>query len=145
MDGMDRLQLMEVSVYSSFLSRNITLPAYYRGDGSLMVLHSGLKQFLLNVMKDRVSRNAPPVSFSYQTMMATEVHCVVNCTVSMEHYAVTETGESSIRTLYTETARDYPYLEAQKRAFDRAVISFFQLQLDGKRVYSEKEFAPGRS
>ena len=59
----------------------------------------------------------------------------------MGNYQITETGEATIATLNSSVAKNFPYLEAQTRAYDRAVISFLQLQVDGKRVYSDRESA----
>ncbi|WP_155829592.1 MULTISPECIES: hypothetical protein [unclassified Butyrivibrio] len=55
---------------------------------------------------------------------------------------LTETGETTTRTLSSNIAKDYPYLEAQKRAFDRALISFLQLDIGEGRVFADSEALP---
>lgn len=131
--------IIPTTIYSGFYGQTLTLPAYFSPRGELLLSHSGLKQFILQEMKLRVCSGKNPIHYFYETVYAADVTYIVNCTFCMGDYRVTESGESNSRTLYTSVAKDYPYIVAQKRSFDRAAISFLQLLLDGKRVYSDSE------
>ena len=130
-----------VTVYSGFYRNYYQFPAYKNKDGEILIAHFGLKKFAHEIMRQRSAENKVPVCYVYHAVDPSASHCVVDCTFSMGAYAVTETGESSLRTLRSDIARNYPYLEAQKRAFDRAVISFWQLELDGRRLHSDAEIS----
>lgn len=133
------LKMSMASVASGFYGGSISLPVFLSSKGNVVLSHSGLKAFVLSIMQRQITGNAPGISYRYQTVKADTEHSVVNCCFSMGNYIVTESGEATSHTLYTRIAQNYPYLEAQKRAFDRAAISFFQLQLDGKRVHTDSE------
>lgn len=128
-----------VSVFSGFYDRPLKFPAFRNKRGDIVLSHWGLKKFALSAMKLSAKPNGRPITFSFRPVDTSLEHCVIDCTFSCGGYSVTESGEVTTRTLNTNIARDYPYLEAQKRAFDRAVVSFWQLELDGKRLHSDTE------
>ncbi|MCD8368908.1 MAG: hypothetical protein LUC94_01010 [Clostridiales bacterium] len=136
---MEKSPTITVQIYSGFYNQMINLQAYTRENGELVILHTGLKDFVLNIMKEYMIAGKEPLRYAYHTVCAGERMNVVDCAFSIGTYVVVETGESGQGTLYTEVARNYSYLEAQKRAFDRAAISFFQLQLDGRRIFADSE------
>lgn len=132
-------ELIMVNVMSLTYNRLVSLPAFLK-NGMLVLTHAGIKNFVLNaMMAQSLNKKDWPITYSYESVKVSDAQCVVNCTFSYGNYTVTETGETGARTLYTDVAKNYPYLEAQKRAFDRAAISFFQFQVDGRQVYSDSE------
>ena len=131
-----------LDVYSAFAKQNMMFPAYMREDPDgrryAVVTHNGLKSYMLSYMAE-MAKQGNPVKVSYTPIETGISHSIVSCTICLGGYQVTETGESSIATLNTAVAKNYPYLQAELRAFDRVVISFLQLNIDGRRVYSAEE------
>ncbi len=134
--------IIPISVYSNFYQSDIMLQAYAVEDepGAYVLLHNNLKAFMLNLMLEQ-AKHGSTLIVDYTPIETSMSHCIVSCTVSSGKYKVTETGESCVSTLNTTIAKNYPYIEAEVRAFDRAVISFLQLNINGKRFYSDKEIA----
>lgn len=137
-DKQERLNVKQYLVYSNLYKKNIPLLFIEKTDGSFVLQHTGLKNFMLQMQL--CARTLDPISITYDSIDTQLTHSIVNCTIAINGYAVTETGEAAMVSLGSDIAKMYPYLEAQKRAFDRAVISFLQLNLqDGKRIYSDSE------
>lgn len=133
------MQTTVKKIYCGMFNRTIDLETYQIDDGSNIILHNSLKNFITGTMLRRAKGKKPPIVYEYKTISIDPTHCICQCTFTMMDYRVTETGEASARTLNSPIAKDYPYIEAEKRAFDRAAITFFQLMVDGKRVYSDAE------
>ena len=138
-DNRKSLKLSTAIVKSEFYNSEIQLPVFCSASGNIILSHIGLKTFVLNAMKSQLQQNQIPIHYEYRCIDSSMDHPVVDCIFSMGEYIVVESGEASTYTAYTSIARNYPYLEAQKRAFDRAAISFFQLQVDGKQVFVDGE------
>lgn len=134
--------LTDVKVHSAFAGKDMTLQGYAPNSDpdSFVITHTSLKRAMLRLMVQTTSNpKLPPINYSYNTISSEKDHCVVNCSFTFKNYQVTETGESLPETLQSSISRQYPYLEAQRRAFDRAAISFLQLDMDGRAVYSDSE------
>ena len=130
-----------VTVQSVFLNQPIILDAYLSQETNTYVItHNSLKAFMLRKQHE-LARDGAKIKIAYDAVESSLSHSVVDCTIECGNYIVTETGESCVATLNTAIAKSYPYLEAQIRAYDRAVISFLQLNVSGKRVYSYEEIA----
>ena len=133
-----------VNVRSTLFGADIALEAYETegedGKKTMIITHNSLKKAFLKILGKRAQENKNPhIRYSFHEVVVSPAHCVVDCTFSLgEGYVITESGETTTRTLASNVAKDYPYLEAQKRAFDRALISFLQLDVDGK-VFSDSE------
>ena len=138
-DSRRPLKMSIAIVKSGFYNAEIQLPVFCSSSGNIILSHIGLKSFVLNAMKAQIAQCKTPIHYEYKCIDSSMEHPIVDCTFSIGPYIVTESGESSTYTAYTNVARNYPYLEAQKRAFDRAAISFFQLQVDGKQVFADSE------
>lgn len=136
-----QIKISMANVKSGFYQTEIALPVFLSSAGNIILSHMGLKSFVLNVIKSQIATGGPPIVYSYKCIDSSMDHPVVDCTFAMGTYIVTESGELNCYTAYTDVAKKYPYLEAQKRAFDRAAISFFQLQVDGKQIIADSEFA----
>ncbi|ADL36192.1 hypothetical protein bpr_II255 (plasmid) [Butyrivibrio proteoclasticus B316] len=130
------------NLYNQELSFDSILKQDEEGRPYHAILHNSLKEYMLSLAKNLANdQKSPPVIIDYKPIETSMSHSVVDCTIKMGNYQITETGEATIATLNSSVAKNFPYLEAQTRAYDRAVISFLQLQVDGKRVYSDRESA----
>lgn len=135
-------QSIPIQVQSKLFNVPITLQAYQAEEnGQYIITHNSLKSYFLEGMAARSAQNKTPIDVTYQPIETALSHCIVSCTIAMGGYKVTETGESCVATLNSQIAKNYPYIEAEMRAFDRAAISFLQLQINGKRVYSDEELS----
>lgn len=138
-------ELLPINIYSGLLETNIEFMAYQCQDADntnpgYVLQHNSLKQYMLRYQFDRAKENMP-VDISYKSIECSLSHSVVDCSIEFQGYKVTETGEACVATLNSTIAKNYPYIEAQTRAYDRAVISFLQLNINGKRIYSDTELA----
>ncbi len=131
-----------IQVYSNLFNKYMTFPVYEQENrpGEYVLLHNGLKSYMLGLMSEQ-AKNKTPISIEYTPVETALSHSIAHCSIEWAGgYKVTETGESSVATLNSTVAKNYPYMQAEIRAFDRAVISFLQLNIDGRRVYSDEEF-----
>lgn len=136
----ERKPLKNISVKSEIAGKQITLQGYDADENTFIITHTSIKRAMLRLMGQSLSKkDITPIRYHYETVSSNMDHCIVNCTFSIGNYEVTETGESIPASLSSAVSKMYPYLEAQRRAFDRAVISFLQLDLDGRMIYSDSE------
>ncbi|MBQ9303459.1 hypothetical protein [Butyrivibrio sp.] len=135
-------QIVPIQVYSNVLKAMINLQAYQTDEpGNYVIAHNSLKSYMLENMARALTAKQLPIKVAYAPIETALSHSIVSCTISMGNYEVTETGEACVATLETPIAKNYPYLEAEMRAFDRAAISFLQLNINGKRVYTDEELS----
>ena len=136
---MQNNNFVNVDVYSKFHNSSMKFQAFVDTEkNETVITHNSLKAYMLEFMKNCASKGTP-VTVQYTPIETSLTHSIVSCTVSLSGYSITETGEANVATLNTTVAKSYPYLTAEIRAFDRAVISFLQLNTDGKRPYSDQE------
>ena len=138
---MENIEMQNVDIMSNLFGKAYTLQVYKNPDGKYIVSHNSLKNLKLYLQAYLASNNLPSFTERYETVSSDPDHCVVRCIFTYENgYAASETGETTSRTLVSQIAKDYPYLEAEKRAFDRAFISFMMFQVEnGRRLYSSAE------
>lgn len=141
----NKFQTVTVQVYSNYTKTAFNFEAQVKQDDNgqqyYCLLHNSIKTVMLHYMAECANKpNITPIVVDYHPIATELSHTIVDCTVSQGTYSVTETGEASIATLNSSVAKEYPYIEAQTRAYDRAMISFLQLNVDGKRLYSDHEF-----
>lgn len=137
---MNQKPIVNINVYSSFFEAYMSFPAFETENepGQFVLTHNGLKAYMLNFMKERAAAG-DPVDLDYIPVETGLSHSIVSCTIKLGGYKVIESGEASVATLNSTIAKSYPYLQAELRAFDRAVISFLQLNIDGRRVLTDEE------
>ncbi len=135
------IEYKEINITSATFKTAYPLLVYQNSEGAYVVSHNSLKRLKLWLQSQCAANNYPSFSEHYETVSSDPNHCVVRCIFTYENgFSASETGETTSRTLVSQIAKDYPYLEAEKRAFDRAFISFMQFQTEnGKRLYSSAE------
>ena len=127
-----------MKIYSSTLGREIDLATFTQNDPTgrplTIVLHRALEAFVCETDE---------INYDFTCVCSDRNHCVVKCNMWFKdaHNALSERrvqthGEAVPETLTSDIARNYPYVMAEKRAFDRAAIRLLNLP---QSTYSESE------
>ena len=109
-------------------------------------LENGPKQLVSHNSLQQIIQNQIPAEYQLRYDVTFEVctpsFCVAKCTmIDAKGRRIQEIGESQPDTLYTDIAKGIPATMAYNRAFDRAAISYLNLEgMASGRIYSKEEF-----
>lgn len=100
-----------------------------------IISHNSLERLMHNVLMN----SDYSVNYDLNFIECTKRHTVVECVIwDKNSRRISGIGESSLESLNSSIAKQYPSLTASQRAFDRAIIRY--LGFEG-RCYSDSEFS----
>lgn len=130
---------MILKLKSPTLNKEFELEAYQKVENgreiSIVAHNTLLKMFTQLQFEHAVIGD--PILLRYRDVVVQNNHIVIEAMINYKGFDfLPQAGESSKETLNSTISRDYPYLETQKRAFDRAVIAFLNFPI---KMYSDRE------
>ena len=119
----------DITVEVKFRNEVYEISAYLDASGAYVLSHRNLKHCFLDAMRkyDDIRVEKKPIDTSI-------THCIAQVEItSKDYHMMPFTGEVTTKSL-NDIVRDTPYVVAENRALDKAIISFFNLN---EKLYSK--------
>ena len=122
---------MDKQIEVKYRNEVYMINAYLDAQGAYVLSHRNLKDCFFDALRkyEDIKVEKKPIDTSI-------THCIAQCEItSKDFHMMPFTGEVTTKSL-NDIVRDTPYVVAENRALDKAIIAFFNLK---ERLYSDND------